>query len=64
LLKEINDALGHEFGDKLIKDAAEILSSSIRKTDILARIGGDEFCILLTKAYEIIASRIRKQPSW
>ena len=57
-LKEVNDTIGHMYGDKLIKSAAQILSSGIRKSDILARIGGDEFCILLIGAEEMIASRV------
>ena len=46
-LKLINDALGHAEGDKLITKTAEILQSSCRTKDVLARTGGDEFCILL-----------------
>lgn len=57
-LKEVNDTMGHMYGDELIKSVAQILSSSIRKSDVLARIGGDEFCILLTGADEIIALRV------
>ncbi|PMP85868.1 MAG: hypothetical protein C0174_03160 [Thermodesulfobium narugense] len=46
-LKLINDKLGHEKGDLLIKKAAKILCSSFRNTDTVARIGGDEFAVLL-----------------
>lgn len=46
-LKDINDKLGHRAGDKHIIDAAEIISGAFRKADIVARIGGDEFCALL-----------------
>ena len=45
--KNINDTLGHDVGDDFIKECAKILKSSIRKSDILARIGGDEFVIVL-----------------
>ena len=47
-LKQINDALGHEFGDRAIRDAASALRSVFRKSDIVARLGGDEFAILCT----------------
>ncbi|MFN2340179.1 MAG: diguanylate cyclase [Halanaerobium sp.] len=46
-LKIVNDSYGHEKGDQLLKKAAEILKSSVREEDILARQGGDEFAILL-----------------
>lgn len=48
-LKSINDTLGHQFGDQLLKTAAAALSRAFNKHDIIARIGGDEFAILLPK---------------
>lgn len=45
-LKMINDTKGHKEGDKYIIDAANCLSQIVRKTDFIARIGGDEFAIL------------------
>ena len=44
--KDINDALGHPVGDKLLKEVALRLGSTIRATDTLARLGGDEFAIV------------------
>lgn len=46
-LRLINDAFGHTEGDQIIIETSKILRSCIRKDDILARIGGDEFSILL-----------------
>jgi len=51
-LKFVNDNLGHEAGDLLIVEAATLIRSSFRAEDILARIGGDEFTILLSNATE------------
>lgn len=42
-LKRVNDTLGHEAGDQLICDAANILRASFRNADVVARLGGDEF---------------------
>ncbi|MEO2268123.1 sensor domain-containing diguanylate cyclase [Pseudoalteromonas sp. YIC-656] len=46
--KQINDNLGHSFGDKVLKAFAQILSQSFRTSDVFARLGGDEFVVLLT----------------
>jgi len=44
--KEINDTYGHSFGDIVLKDIAKALQSSIRKGDMLFRIGGEEFIVI------------------
>lgn len=49
-LKMVNDTLGHEAGDALLRGAATVIRTSFRQSDITARIGGDEFAILLTDA--------------
>lgn len=45
--KEVNDTKGHDIGDKLLQNVAEIMKSNVRHTDVAARMGGDEFAILL-----------------
>jgi len=67
-LKSVNDTHGHVAGDLLIKSAANILGSVFRSDDIVARIGGDEFAILLTESDENKVSallwRIREAEHW
>ncbi len=48
-LKHVNDELGHNAGDYMLVAIAEILKAGVRRSDIVARIGGDEFGILLEK---------------
>lgn len=46
-LKQVNDRWGHAAGDKLLKTAANVIKNAFRREDIIARIGGDEFVVLL-----------------
>lgn len=71
--KQINDSLGHPAGDAVLKVAAARIASQLRRTDCFARIGGDEFIVMLTHlkdraALEQVAERLRtmlSQPiSW
>jgi diguanylate cyclase (GGDEF)-like protein len=47
-LKEVNDSQGHAAGDRLLIEVAKVLRDAVRATDIVGRIGGDEFTIVLT----------------
>jgi diguanylate cyclase (GGDEF)-like protein/PAS domain S-box-containing protein len=67
-LKVFNDALGHVRGDELLIKTADLIQSEIREDDIIARIGGDEFIILMPKTpiekaesmFKLIDKKIRK----
>ncbi len=48
-LKSVNDILGHNYGDELIRTSAQIMKNTIRQNDVLFRYGGDEFVMCLSK---------------
>jgi diguanylate cyclase (GGDEF)-like protein len=48
--KTVNDTYGHAVGDRVLKRVAELLKSSFRSVDVLCRIGGDEFAVIMTRA--------------
>ena len=57
--KQVNDRHGHELGDLVLKAAADRIRAGIRETDTVARIGGDEFIVILSSLPEIqVAERI------
>lgn len=62
--KTVNDTLGHDAGDKVLAHAAKLMKASARTTDIVCRLGGEEFLIIANntdgKAAVLIAERIRK----
>ena len=65
LFKRINDTYGHSFGDQVIQYIATLLDDVVRTGDLAARIGGEEFTVLLedtglTGAYDV-AERLRKK---
>ena len=61
--KQINDAHGHDGGDRVLRQVAQSLTHSIRRTDTVARIGGDEFALLMPdldrQAAENVINKVR-----
>jgi diguanylate cyclase (GGDEF)-like protein/PAS domain S-box-containing protein len=60
-LKLINDAFGHQEGDRFLKEIAAILKSCCRKEDMVARLGGDEFAILLPRTNHAVSMEITER---
>ena len=56
--KATNDSLGHAVGDELLQNVAELLRSRVRRSDLVSRVGGDEFAILLPQANREQARRV------
>ncbi|TMB62832.1 MAG: GGDEF domain-containing protein [Chloroflexi bacterium] len=58
--KRINDAFGHAVGDKALVEFAQILTATFRKSDVVARTGGDEFCVLLAEPVDGIQTAMAR----
>lgn len=63
--KQVNDTWGHQTGDRVLKAVAAILTRTVRRGDVVARIGGEEFALLLREcgavAARVLAERIRSE---
>ena len=60
-MKTINDRFGHAVGDEALKDTAALLRASFRDSDVLARIGGDEFVVLAVGADDKTMERVQER---
>ena len=56
--KPINDTFGHQAGDRILKGIALKLKASVRESDFIARFGGDEFAVILSKTQSAAASEV------
>ena len=65
LFKKVNDTYGHDAGDTVLKSFSEILRSNTRQSDMCARLGGEEFLVIIThsdkEGVKTVVERIRKQ---
>jgi PAS domain S-box-containing protein len=62
--KDINDSLGHSVGDLLLQEVAERLKTWAREQDTVARVGGDEFLIVLTGLKDVADAAVAPNGSW
>lgn len=58
--KQINDTLGHSIGDALLSKTAERIAKSLRKNDLVLRVGGDEFVIILEERRDDVENRLQR----
>ena len=60
-LKSINDKFGHEYGDKAIQAAAEVLRTTFRRMDVIGRLSGDEFGIIASGMDFVFLDKLREK---
>jgi diguanylate cyclase (GGDEF)-like protein len=60
-LKKINDTYGHPEGDQVLREVARLLKSTFRESDVIARIGGDEFAVMAFAATEPVAKSFTRR---
>ena len=60
-LKKINDTYGHPEGDQVLREVARLLKSTFRESDVIARIGGDEFAVMAFAATETLAASFTRR---
>jgi diguanylate cyclase (GGDEF)-like protein len=62
--KKVNDGYGHDVGDEILKELVGVVSRSIRKSDLFARVGGEEFAVIAPETSSddamLVAEKIRK----
>lgn len=56
--KQINDTLGHQYGDMILKQVAQRVRDTLRETDTVARLGGDEFAVVLATSERVHATQV------
>jgi len=56
--KQVNDSFGHTAGDRLLRSVGHVMTCSVRSTDLVARIGGDEFMVLMPETDRSAAARV------
>jgi diguanylate cyclase (GGDEF)-like protein/PAS domain S-box-containing protein len=59
--KYVNDTLGHSYGDELVTRIGALLRKSVRETDVVARIGGDEFAVIASHADDELGSQMARK---
>ena len=63
--KSVNDTFGHATGDRVLRELGRLLKEAKRETDVVARFGGEEFCVLCeetdTRGARLLAERVREQ---
>ena len=52
--KKVNDTYGHDVGDQILKEIVQVAKSHLRSGDLLVRLGGEEFCIIMTHANDTV----------